>query len=742
MSNGVVCKVWNIHGNSFFKKASAQLGDSMEYILNKEKTDYKVSMEESIVNNTMAQLQRECQYVDNDIKTLDGTYVGTQNLISDDVSGAVHEMMEVKEFYGKLDGRAALHGIISLPSGESGRERASDLMKMCSGVIKELFPDNQSVFAVHTNTDNLHIHFIVNSVGRSGKKIHQDKRFITDMLQPCVNKYAKKYGFTPNDMWESKECDNRDNMPYRNIKIRMRSLIDDAIEKSDDFDGFISRLKDNNVTVNVGKYISLKVHGMQKAMRTYHLGANYTKDAIIERIKTKYDALQGIQVHQYAMERGTENVFTPQIKVMKKYKDMLPEEKKRVIRELKLGRNPWRVNQSLNWQLNSIGREINSRARVTEMAGFYSKDGTLEGTQEGILDAKKKLSEEKKALRSQMKRYKPIFDIYEEMKGIAKKAYLYDMEGVEEYRGEFERYRELSGRLRNGYGKDILEIASFLKEINDRFMYAQAQFDELSEQYNEVKRYGMEHGELKGQKKSLYDISGVREAMYGAKQRIFDTSVSYIVSKESEYIIRIFKSAEPNGNGRMMGKIEISVMDCYGEVVEKLDGLLNKEMQKSVYEIQKKYSFNECEKYSSIAKARSYLDAKTNVERRSNIKLQKEEIFSFTQAVNINSSKGKEGVHIIVNITNPTYMAAIITKKDTISIQVADRNGTVQKEVEIPALGMKNKQGIEELIRIQRDFGFSDELVSYESIPDAKEHVKEAQKANEREKNKAEKKKR
>lgn len=701
----------------------------MEYILNEEKTDYKVSMEESIVNDTMAQLQRECQYVDNDIKTLDGTYVGTQNLISDDVSGAVQEMMKVKEFYGKSDGRAALHGIISLPAGESGREHASDLMKMCSGVIKELFPDHQAVFAVHTNTDNLHIHFIVNSVGLNGKKIHQDNRFITDVLQPCVNKYAKKYGFTPNDKWESKESHNK-NMSYSDIKIRMRSLIDAAIEKCDDFDSFISELKENNVTVNIGKHISLKADGMQKAIRTYNLGANYTKDAIIERIKTKYDALQGVQVHRYTMERRKEDVFTPQIMVMKKYKDMLPEEKKRVIRELKLGRNPWRVNRALNWQLNSIGRELNSNSRVTELAEFYSKDGTLDGILEGILEAKKKLSDEKRALRSQVKRYKPIIDIYEEMKKISKKAYLYDMEGIKEYRGEFERYRELSRRLSNGYGKGILEVASFLEECKEQMMYAQAQLDELSEQYKEVKQYGMEHGELKKQKKSLYDILGIHEALHGARQGIFDTSVSYVVSKESEYMVRIYKSAEPGSNGKMTGKIEVSVLDRYGEVVEKFDGLLNKELHKSIYEIQNKYSFHSCEKYASIAKARSYLDAKTHVERKSNIKLQKEKIFSFTQAVNANSSNGKEGVHVIVNIDNPKYMAAVITKKDTIMIQVADRNGTVRKEIEIPTLRLKNKQGMEELARLQMEFGFSDEVVSYESIEDAREYTNKAQKAN------------
>ncbi|MBQ3497304.1 MAG: relaxase/mobilization nuclease domain-containing protein, partial [Oscillospiraceae bacterium] len=45
---------------------------------------------------------------------------------------------------------------------------------------------------VHTNTENLHIHFIVNSVGMDGKKIHQNNKFMSGVLHPCVNKFAKK----------------------------------------------------------------------------------------------------------------------------------------------------------------------------------------------------------------------------------------------------------------------------------------------------------------------------------------------------------------------------------------------------------------------------------------------------------------------------------------------------------------------------------------------------------------------
>lgn len=164
MSSGIVAKVWNIKGESITKGAKEQISDSISYILNDEKTEIKLDI------NTLDQLTRECKYVENDLKTFSGAYVGVHNVISSDIATAVGEMMNVKKFFGKTSGRAALHMMISLPEEESDVANAPRLMQLCQDVLKELFPDNQAIFAVHTNTDNLHIHIIVNSVGLNGKR--------------------------------------------------------------------------------------------------------------------------------------------------------------------------------------------------------------------------------------------------------------------------------------------------------------------------------------------------------------------------------------------------------------------------------------------------------------------------------------------------------------------------------------------------------------------------------------------
>ena len=256
MSSGIVAKVWNIKGESITKGAKEQISDSISYILNDEKTEIKLDI------NTLDQLTRECKYVENDLKTFSGAYVGVHNVISSDIATAVGEMMNVKKFFGKTSGRAALHMMISLPEEESDVANAPRLMQLCQDVLKELFPDNQAIFAVHTNTDNLHIHIIVNSVGLNGKKIHQDNKYIKERLQPCVNKYAKWYNFTPNSEWSKKKSASA--YPYVQLKMELRDAIDMAIEKADTFESFLNNLQEQGIQQELGNISLLKYQECRK----------------------------------------------------------------------------------------------------------------------------------------------------------------------------------------------------------------------------------------------------------------------------------------------------------------------------------------------------------------------------------------------------------------------------------------------------------------------------------------------
>ena len=135
MAKGIVAKIWNIKDGSNGRGAGVQISDSIDYITNSEKCD-------ETLDGSTAQIGRELTYVTNDVKTLEGLYIGCRNI--SDIKNATNEMMQVKEFHGKLGGRVALHGIISLDKAESDKKNAGKLMMLLNDLLEEIFPGYQT----------------------------------------------------------------------------------------------------------------------------------------------------------------------------------------------------------------------------------------------------------------------------------------------------------------------------------------------------------------------------------------------------------------------------------------------------------------------------------------------------------------------------------------------------------------------------------------------------------------------
>ena len=727
MSNGIVVKVWNIMGESVAKGTKAQLSDSMGYILNDEKTTAQVEL------NPLEQLTRECKYVENDLKTFSGAYVGGHNILSTEVSAAVEEMMKVKEFFNKKNGRAALHMLISLPEDESDPNNASRLMQLCSDVLNEVFPDHQAVFAVHTNTDNLHVHIIVNSVGLNGKKIHQDNNFISKVLQPCVNKYAKWYNFTPNSKWEKKESSSK--YTYPQLKAELRKAVDAAIENAESFEVFINNLKEQGIEVRAGKHISLKIPGVDKAVRTHQLGSNYTRDAIIERIATKREKLILTEVGNH-VAKPEENIFTPAIKKMKKYKDMSETEKKKVIHELRLGKNPWRENQKMNWQLNKIADDLNAFERVNSYVSAYSSDGTIQGALDGILEAKKQVAYEKKMIAYAKRKYQPILKIYEEMKSVERKSYLYEYQNITEYRSEFERYRELTRRLKNNYNKEIFEVAGFMEECEERTLYAHAQLKELSCQYRELKKYGMERGMVVNEDDNFISVIGY----HGSKDKnsAIEMDSFYVSSVNSDVVIKVMKSLGQDEWGKNYQAFSIAVVDASGNIIDEINNhKKNQGFYDSLKNLQSKYNLTSCKRFEQYHSAKAYSNRPPLPEkdlREKKTKFYEEKYpdldvqLSFPQA--INHVYEDRPVCVIADASAPSYIALSSIQEDQLRVEVINKFGQHQEEIFIPLVKEKNSRGYSDIVNLQKKYGFSDRVCEFEDITSAKKYISDVQRTN------------
>lgn len=724
MSGGIVVKVWNITGDSVKKGTKAQLADSVGYILNSEKTVAQIEL------NPLDQLTRECKYVENDLKTFDGAYVGGHNVTSTDVSHAVDEMMKVKKFFDKQNGRAALHMLISLPEEESDPSNASRLMQLCSDVLKEIFPNNQAVFAVHTNTDNLHVHVIVNSVGLNGKKIHQDKNFVSKVLQPCVNKYANWYNFSPNSKWEKKESTSA--YKYPQLKAELRNAVDLAIENADSFEEFLKNLNDQGVKVRVGKHISLCVPGQQKAIRTHNLGTNYTRDAIVEKIQTKREKFILADIGNYAAT-PTDDVFSPTIVKLKKYKDMTATEKKKMIRELRLGKNPWRENQKLSWQLNKIADDLNSFERVRSYVQSYSNDGSVQGALDAILEAKKSVAHDKNMIAYAMRKYHPIIKIYEEMKKLEKRSYLYEHENVEDYRPEFERYRELTRRLKNNYGKEIFEVADFMNECTERTLYARAQLNELSQQYRELKKYGLERGMITQDQDNFQSVIGFE--WNSSLNQAIEMNSFYVSSVNTDVVLKIVKSVGQDSSGKNYQAYSISVMDSKGNIIDEINNHKDKNQFYSVLKnFQNKYELSTCKRFDQYQLAKEYSQQEKTRERNNTQQVIKSDAgiveekypdlnirVSFPQAVN--HVYEDRPLCAITDSKTPSYIALSSIHDDQLKIEIINRFGQHQEEIMVPIVKNKNSDGYLRIVGLQKKYGFSDQVYEFDTPAAAKKYV-------------------
>ena len=158
-----------------------RLKEVIDYAHNPDKTTDKKYLDEDLYN--------ALRYVENDDKTDKQMYVSGINCPK---QRAYQCMMATKRRYGKPGGNVAYHGYQSFVSGEVTPEEAHKIgletaRRMWGG-------DFEVVVTTHLNTDNLHNHFVVNSVSfRTGRKF---ENHISDhyRLREISDEICREYG--------------------------------------------------------------------------------------------------------------------------------------------------------------------------------------------------------------------------------------------------------------------------------------------------------------------------------------------------------------------------------------------------------------------------------------------------------------------------------------------------------------------------------------------------------------------
>lgn len=255
-----------------------RLKEVIDYAHNPDKTTDKKYLDEDLYN--------ALRYVENDDKTDKQMYVSGINCPK---QRAYQCMMATKRRYGKPGGNVAYHGYQSFVSGEVTPEEAHKIgletaRRMWGG-------DFEVVVTTHLNTDNLHNHFVVNSVSfRTGRKF---ENHISDhyRLREISDEICREYGksvLAPSRFTGSRK---KDYWVHKNGGLTHRDMlrrdIDEAISNTTNwkaFDLYLKNLGYSYARNSDYRHPSIIAPGWKRPVRIDSLGEQYTQEKIRQRL--------------------------------------------------------------------------------------------------------------------------------------------------------------------------------------------------------------------------------------------------------------------------------------------------------------------------------------------------------------------------------------------------------------------------------------------------------------------------
>ena len=263
-----------------FWPVRGRLKDVLNYAENPDKTTVKQYLDED--------LQNALKYAENSDKTDEQIYVSGINCSK---SRAYEEMCAVKKRYGERGKVIAYHGYQSFQAGELTPEEAHRIgVKTARRMWGDRF---QVVVTTHLNTQNLHNHFILNSLSfKDGKKYrnkigdHMELRRVSDDVcrefGKSVLENAPFYG-GDKAYWIRKSG----RIPHKDM---LRHDVDEALActiKPFDFEFYLRSLGYQFVRNFKYQHPSVIAPDWQKPVRLSSLGKDYSREAILRRLQSQ-----------------------------------------------------------------------------------------------------------------------------------------------------------------------------------------------------------------------------------------------------------------------------------------------------------------------------------------------------------------------------------------------------------------------------------------------------------------------
>jgi len=247
-----------------------------------------------------ATVDKSLRYILNPDKTEEMIYTVSINCTTD-ARDAYLQMKAVYEHYARdkynspppLEGKGtvkAIHYIISFADSENVTPELAH--KLAMTFVRKNFGDEvQAVIATHVDKSHVHAHIIVNSYSLSGRKYYANRDALRKAREN-INGICRAFGITPALNFENKgrsvdhyEWEQR--KKGTSWKELIRQAIDELIPTVNSLDELLQALEERGYEVKHGKYISVKVPGQERFVRTKTLGEEYTEESLNTRILYK-----------------------------------------------------------------------------------------------------------------------------------------------------------------------------------------------------------------------------------------------------------------------------------------------------------------------------------------------------------------------------------------------------------------------------------------------------------------------
>ena len=229
------------------------------------------------------------RYITNAEKTNHGMLVDGINTFSDPKKAA-HDMLNYREQYSIKRKNQVFHILHSF----NGKDKLDPVTahEISLRWASEVFPkDSMYVMATHTNTQNLHTHFTINSCCKDGSSLSFSSAW-HEKATEVSNRLCREYGLI-NSIIKQKPSRSqykhyKEYMAHKkgnSFKDTIRKDIDLMIVKSNSTEDFFTSLNAKGYTFKEGKSgLMIKHQDQERFISMHRLGAGYSKYALENRI--------------------------------------------------------------------------------------------------------------------------------------------------------------------------------------------------------------------------------------------------------------------------------------------------------------------------------------------------------------------------------------------------------------------------------------------------------------------------